>query len=57
MRKIIGIAILAAIAIGIIAAMVHSIGWEGATVVLVFSALFCAAIFLAVYLICGGADG
>lgn len=54
MRKIIGIAILAAVAIGIIAAMVDSIGWEGAVVVLVFSALFCAVIFFAVYLICGG---
>lgn len=54
MRKIIGIAILAAVAIGIIAAMVDSIGWEGAVVVLVFAVLLCAAIFFAVYLICGG---
>lgn len=53
MRKIIGIAILAVIAIGIIAAMVDSIGWEGAAVVLVFSVLLCAAILFAVYLIFG----
>ncbi len=55
MRKIIGIAILAVIAIGIIAAMVDSIGWEGAVVVLVFAGLLCGAIWFAVYLIFGGA--
>ena len=56
MREIICIAILAGIAIGIIAAMVDSIGWKDAAVALVSGVLLCAAVFFAVYLIFGGAQ-
>lgn len=53
MRKYIGIAILACIAIGLLIAMIESIGWDGTVIVLSFSGAIVALIFLAVWLIWG----
>ena len=53
MRKLIGILILALIAIGLLIAMIDSIGWLGALVVLTFSGVICGLLFIAVWLIWG----
>lgn len=53
MRKVIGILILALIAIALLIAMIDSIGWLGTIIVLTFSGVLCGLMFIAVALIWG----
>lgn len=53
MRKLIGILILALIAIATLAAMIYDMGWLGALIVLTISGVLCGLLFIAVALIWG----
>ena len=54
MRKLIGIAILALIAVAILIAMIDSIGWDGAIVAILTGGVLAGLILFAIWLIMGG---
>ena len=54
LRKLIGIAILALIAVAILIAMIDSIGWDGAIVAILTGGGLAGSILFAIWLIMGG---